>query len=92
MAKKNEAYPVTFSIKCKVAKEANLDKRQKAALKGYVDEFLEGIAVDGIAGNSNGKISITKTGVVVMDFAIFDLTPPPNAQRALPGHGEEGEE
>lgn len=84
-----QAYPATFAVKVKIAKEANLDARQAAALKAYAEEILEGLAVDMVNGNGDGKVSFSKTAVVVKDFSIFDLTPEKHPQTELPGQSTE---
>lgn len=89
MAKQAKAYPATFTVKVKIAKEANLDDRQKSALKAYAEELLEGLASDAVNGNGDKMISFSKTAVIVKDMQVFDLTPKPDAQKELPGTGEE---
>ena len=84
-----QAYPATFAVKVKIAKEAQLDARQAAALKAYAEEILEGLAVDMVNGNGDGKVSFSKTAVVVKDFSIFDLTPEKSPQSQLPGQRDQ---
>lgn len=90
MAQKGKAYPATFAVKVKIAKEANLNWKQKAALKKDAEELLEKLAPDMVNGNGNDAISFSKTAVIVKDPGmVFDLIPKPDPQKQLPGTGED---